>query len=181
MRNVNNCLEMLRIREEIIKFSERDAMTGLYNRRGMDVNICELLNSANAGDSVIVFVIDMDGLKHINDTYGHSEGDYGINAIAAAVAGIKRNNEICVRAGGDEFYMIGVGKYNNIDQVIRAERFNLALSETNKSSGKPYEISASIGSAMRLFTPDLDIDELLEEADAKMYKNKVSRKKQRTN
>lgn len=181
MRNVNNCLEMLRIREEIIKYSERDAMTGLYNRRGMDVNIRELLSTANTGDSVMVFVIDMDGLKHINDTYGHSEGDYGINAISAAVSSVKRNNEICVRAGGDEFYMIGVGKYNNIDQVIRAERFNLALSETNKSSGKPYEISASIGSAMRLFTPDLDIDELLEEADAKMYKNKVSRKKQRTN
>ena len=76
MRNVNNCLEMLRIREEIIKFSERDAMTGLYNRRGMDVNICELLNSANAGDSVIVFVIDMDGRKHISDTYGHSRCRY---------------------------------------------------------------------------------------------------------
>lgn len=181
IRNVNNCLEMLRIREEILKFSERDAMTGLYNRRGMDVNIRELLSTANTGDSVIVFVIDMDGLKHINDTYGHSEGDYGINAISAAVSSVKRNNEICVRAGGDEFYMIGVGKYNNIDQVIRSERFNLALSEINKSSGKPYEISASIGSAIRLFTPDLDIDELLEEADANMYKNKVSRKKQRTN
>lgn len=181
MRNVNNCLEMLRIREEIIKFSERDAMTGLYNRRGMDANLRELLNTASAGDSIIVFVIDMDGLKRINDTYGHSEGDYGINAISAAVSSVKRNNEICVRAGGDEFYMIGVGKYTSIDQVIRAERFNLALSEINKSSGKPYEISASIGSAIHLFTPDLDIEELLEEADSKMYKNKVSRKKQRTN
>lgn len=181
MRNVNNCLEMLRIREEIIKFSERDAMTGLYNRRGMDVNLRELLCSANTGDDVIVFVIDMDGLKRINDTYGHSEGDYGIKLIATAINSVKRSNEICVRAGGDEFYLIGIGKYSSIDQILRAERFNIALSEINKSSGKPYEISASIGSAMHLFTPDLNIEELLEEADAKMYKNKVSRKKQRTN
>ena len=92
-----------------------------------------------------------------------------------------RNNEICIRAGGDEFCLIGVGKYSSIDLIIRTERFNLALTEINKSSGKPYEISASVGTAMRLFTTDLNIDELFEEADANMYKNKVRRKKQRTN
>lgn len=179
MRNVNNCLEMLRIREEIVKFSERDAMTGLYNRRGMEANLRELLIKANPGDNVLVFVIDMDGLKTINDTYGHSEGDYGINAIAAAVSSVTRNNEICVRAGGDEFYMIGIGSYSAIDQVIRPERLALALTEINKSSGKPYEISASIGSAMHIFTPDFNIEDLLEEADEMMYKNKSRRKKQR--
>lgn len=179
MRNVNNCLEMLRIREEIVKFSERDAMTGLFNRRGMDVHLRELFGKAKTGDNVIVFVIDMDGLKTINDTYGHSEGDYGINSIAAAVSSVTRNNEICVRAGGDEFYMIGIGSYSAIDQVIRPERLALALAEINKSSGKPYEISASIGSAMHIFTPDFNIEDLLEEADEMMYKNKSRRKKQR--
>lgn len=179
MRNVNNCLEMLRIREEIVKFSERDAMTGLYNRRGMDVHLRKLFNKAKTGDNVIVFVIDMDGLKTINDTYGHSEGDYGINSIAAAVSSVTRNNEVCVRAGGDEFYMIGIGSYSAIDQVIRPERLALALTEINKSSGKPYEISASIGSAMRIFTPDFNIEDLLEEADEMMYKNKSRSKKQR--
>lgn len=179
MRNVNTCLEMLRIREEILKFSERDAMTGLYNRRGMNAYIRDIFSKAEYGDNIVVFVIDMDGLKHINDTYGHSEGDYGISSVAAAVSSVTRNNEICVRAGGDEFFLIGVGKYSAIDLVIRTERFNLALTEINKSSGKPYEISASVGTSIRLFTPDLDIDELLEEADAKMYKSKVARKKQR--
>lgn len=179
MRNVNNCLEMLRIREEIVKFSERDAMTGLFNRRGMDVHLRELFGKAKTGDNAIVFVIDMDELKTINDTYGHSEGDYGINSIAAAVSSVTRNNEICVRAGGDEFYMIGIGSYSAIDQVIRPERLALALTEINKSSGKPYEISASIGSAMHIFTPDFNIEDLLEEADEMMYKNKSRRKKQR--
>lgn len=181
IRNVNNCLEMLRIREEILKFSERDAMTGLYNRRGMNAYIRDVFSKAEYGDNVVAFVIDMDGLKSINDTYGHSEGDYGINSVAAAVSSVTRNNEICIRAGGDEFCLIGVGKYSAIDLIIRTERLNLALTEINKSSGKPYEISASVGTAMRLFTTDLNIDELLEEADANMYKNKVSRKKQRTN
>lgn len=179
IRNVNNCLEMIRIREEILKFSERDAMTGLYNRRGMNAYIRDIFSKAEFGDNIVVFVIDMDGLKHINDTYGHSEGDYGINSVAAAVSSITRNNEICVRAGGDEFFLIGVGKYSSIDLVIRTERLYLALTEINKSSGKPYEISASVGTSMRLYTPDLNIDDLLEEADANMYKNKVARKKQR--
>ena len=181
IRNVNNCLEMLRIREEILKFSERDAMTGLYNRRGMNAYIRDVFSKAEYGDNVVAFVIDMDGLKSINDTYGHSEGDYGINSVAAAVSSVTRNNEICIRAGGDEFCLIGVGKYSAIDLIIRTERLNLALAEINKSSGKPYDISASVGTAMRLFTNDLNIDELLEEADANMYKNKVRRKKQRTN
>ncbi|MGN0598423.1 MAG: GGDEF domain-containing protein [Oscillospiraceae bacterium] len=179
IRNVNNCLEMIRIREEILKFSERDAMTGLYNRRGMNTYIRNIFSKAKFGDNIVAFVIDMDGLKHINDTYGHSEGDYGINSVAAAVSSVTRNNEICVRAGGDEFYIIGVGEYSSIDLVIRTERLYLALTEINKSSGKPYEISASIGTSIRLYTPDVNIEDLLEEADANMYKNKVARKKQR--
>lgn len=179
MRNVNNCLEMLRIREKILKFSERDAMTGLYNRRGMEANLKECFLGAKLGSNVIAFVIDMDGLKAINDTYGHSEGDYGINSIAAAVSSVTRNNEICVRAGGDEFYIIGVGSYSNIDQVIRPERLGLALKEINKLAEKPYEISASIGSAIGIYSENFDLETLLEEADEEMYKNKVKHKKQR--
>ncbi len=179
MRNVNNCLEMLRIREEIVKFSERDAMTGLYNRRGMKANLSDMLRNAKPGDNVIAFVIDMDGLKAINDTYGHNEGDYAISSTAAAVSSVTRNNEICVRAGGDEFYIIGVGSYSSIDQVIRPERLSLALKEINKSSDKPYEISSSIGSSLHIFTPDINIEDIIKDADDKMYQNKVSRKKQR--
>lgn len=181
IRNVNNAVEMMRIQEELRKFSERDAMTGLYNRRGMETHLNQMRNEAKPGDNIIVFVVDMDGLKHINDTYGHNEGDYGISAIAAAVRSVTRNREICVRAGGDEFYIIGIGEYSAIDAIVRSERLSLAITEVNKSAAKPYEISASIGYSLRLFFPEAGIDAVLNEADEKMYKNKIARKKQRIN
>jgi diguanylate cyclase (GGDEF)-like protein len=181
VRNINNGLEMVKAQEELRKFSERDSMTGLNNRRGMETWLNEKRISAKEGDNVIVFVVDMDGLKAINDTYGHNEGDYGINAIAAAVRSVTRNNEICVRAGGDEFYIIGIGEYSGIDAIIRTERLNLSVSEVNKSAGKPYEISASVGCSLQKYEPEKGIEATIQDADEKMYNNKVMRKKHRTN
>lgn len=179
LRNVSSALEMIRVRSRLQMFSERDAMTGLYNRRGMDKELDKLLKKAKPSDKLMVFVIDMDGLKSINDTYGHSEGDYGIRAIANVSRQIAKNDDICVRAGGDEFYIIGVGDYNSIDALVRIQRFSQALEETDKAAGKPYEISASIGYCCESLSHRIAIDELLRIADGRMYENKIARKKQR--
>ncbi|MBQ5333922.1 MAG: GGDEF domain-containing protein [Oscillospiraceae bacterium] len=179
LRNVSSALEMIRVRTRLRMFSERDAMTGLYNRRGMETELEKLLRNAKSSDKLMVFVIDMDGLKIINDTYGHSEGDYGIRAIANIFRQIARNDDICVRAGGDEFYIIGVGDYNSIDALVRVQRFNQALEEANKTAAKPYEISASIGYCCESISHQIAIDELLRIADGRMYENKTARKKQR--
>ncbi|MCI7767241.1 MAG: GGDEF domain-containing protein [Oscillospiraceae bacterium] len=179
LRNVSSALEMIRVRTRLQMFSERDAMTGLYNRRGMDKELYKLLKKARPTDKLLVFVIDMDGLKIINDTYGHSEGDYGIRAIANVTRQIAKNDDICVRAGGDEFYIIGVGDYNSIDALVRVQRFKQALEETDKAAAKPYEISASIGYCCESLSHKIAIDELLRIADGRMYENKIARKKQR--
>lgn len=179
LRNVNAALEMIRVRAELQKFSERDAMTGLYNRRGMAAELDKLMRTAKPTDRAIVFVIDMDGLKYINDTFGHSEGDYGIKTIAHVTRQICKNDEICVRAGGDEFYIIGIGDYNSIDALVRAEQFNQLLAETDKAAGKPYEISASIGCCCESLFHNNNISDLLKIADSRMYNNKIAKKKQR--
>ncbi|MDE7294144.1 MAG: GGDEF domain-containing protein [Oscillospiraceae bacterium] len=178
IRNVNNALEMIRVQNRLMAFSERDAMTGLYNRRGMERKVKEMAAHATVRDSWLVFVIDMDGLKFINDTYGHSEGDYGISAVAAASGQIARSSEICVRAGGDEFYIIGLGEYNYIDAIVRIEKFNEALAEENKAE-KPFEISASIGFCCEAFSSGCGIDDIIRLADGRMYESKVERKKAR--
>ncbi len=181
IRYVNNALEMMTIREELKKFSERDAMTGLYNRRKLSEWENRVRENAKPNDNIIVFVIDMDGLKYINDTFGHNEGDYGIKAIAAAVSSVTRNNEICIRAGGDEFYIIGIGDYSGMDAIIRSERLSLSFAEVNKSAEKPYEISASIGYSLNLFSSGISLGDAIKDADKKMYENKTARKKQRVN
>lgn len=179
LRNVSSALEMIRVRTRLQMFSERDAMTGLYNRRGMDKELERLLKNAKSSDKMLVFVIDMDGLKFINDTYGHTEGDYGIKTIANVSRQMTKNDEICVRAGGDEFYIIGVGDYSSIDALIRVQRFNQAIEETAKATAKPYEISASIGYCCESLSHQIAFAELLRIADGRMYQNKTARKKQR--
>lgn len=66
-----------------------------------------------SGENLFACVIDMDGLKYINDTFGHQEGDFGIIAVSKAVKAITEGNELCVRAGGDEFFVIGIGQYDD--------------------------------------------------------------------
>lgn len=178
LRNVNNALEMIRVQHRLTMFSERDAMTGLLNRRGMELRLDELNSHATASSSWLVFVIDMDGLKYINDTFGHSEGDKGISIIASAARQIARSDEICVRAGGDEFYVIGVGEYNMIDAIVRIQKFNQALAEENKLN-RPYELSASIGYCCEPVNSGIGFDGALKLADSRMYEDKIKRKKER--
>ena len=84
----------------------------------------KLLENAQEQDRLLACVVDMDGLKYINDTFGHAEGDYGIRVVADAVARMTGEGEICCRAGGDEFYMIGVGQYTEDDLLNRESLFN---------------------------------------------------------
>lgn len=181
MRNLNSAIEVIRVRRSLLAFSQRDAMTGLYNRWGMEEKLKTMIKNAGARDSLAVFVIDMDGLKYINDNFGHSEGDYGINAVASAARRICRNNEICVRAGGDEFYIMGVGDYSVTDCIVRVQQFSLAIEDANKTSNKPYAISASIGYCCELISSSMSIEDTVSLADSRMYENKQARKKSRAN
>ncbi len=153
-------------------------MTGAYNRRGMKLMFDDLSSNANSDDSIMALVIDMDRLKAINDTYGHENGDFGINAVCKAAMSITYEKEICVRAGGDEFYVIGIGEYSPEDVNQRIVLFEDKLTEINRKHNKPYLISASIGSACIPLIGGVDLTRIIKIADAKMYENKVRKKAQ---
>lgn len=177
LRNVNNALEMIRAKNSLRKLSIYDAMTGAYNRRGMDMMLQNMLNGANEGDNLFVSVIDMDGLKYVNDNFGHAEGDFGIKLVCDSAIKTSRTEEICIRAGGDEFYVVGVGKYTQEDIVQRKKEFYDSIRMADRTSGKPYPISASIGCAIAPVCDSLYIMSVVNEADEDMYKNKLERKK----
>ena len=88
---------MTRVRTKLTMYSEFDAMTGLMNRRGMEHRLTGML-----GKQPMMFacVLDMDGLKYINDNFGHAEGDSAIIELAHAARSITMPGEICIRAGG---------------------------------------------------------------------------------
>lgn len=173
VRNVNNALEMVRVQNRLISYSLYDSMTGLLNRRGMDIGFRRLLSKAESGQSCAVFVIDMNGLKKINDQYGHSEGDYAIMQLAYCVNAMATDDSfIAVRAGGDEFYVIGIGDIT--EQLLEDRRTMLfeSLERMDREGGKPYKITASVGSCLRPYTEDIKLEELIHSADAIMYINK---------
>lgn len=181
MRNVNNALEMTRVNNRLVDFSEIDKLTGLKNRRGMENGIKELVASAEENSYCYAIVFDLDGLKNINDNYGHTEGDYAIKSIASAVAKIAdHEHEVAVRAGGDEFYLIGVNPHITEKTLIaKVSTYRSIVEEFNNSSNKPYEISASVGFSLRkLVTPD-DIDKAVNSADKHMYLCKAESKRGR--
>lgn len=114
----------------------------------------------------------MNGMKKINDTYGHSEGDYCIRVLSTAVKQIAFPDEICVRAGGDEFYIIGIGGYAETMNA-RADRFRVILQELHSKAGKDYEISASIGMVTEIIDENTNVDAVINRADKKMYEEKI--------
>lgn len=179
LRNVNNSLELIRAKNRLRRLSIYDEMTGAYNRRGMNLMLSKLLEGAREGDKLWAAVIDMDGLKYVNDNFGHGEGDYAIQTICRCVMEAAKQGEICIRAGGDEFYILGVGKYTEEEKEQRRSLFEESIKRADMESGKPYPISASMGCALAEISDDLQIISVINKADVEMYKNKIERKKQR--
>ena len=175
LRFVNNSLEMVRTKYKYMISAVRDQMTGLLNRRGMYEKLDILMNASKSADRLFVAVVDMDKLKYVNDTYGHSEGDYCITAVASAAQKVTMTDELCVRAGGDEFFIIGVGDYDESDINKRIKKFTSTMQNLSDNSGKEYVITASIGCAVG--SKD-SFDETLSAADKEMYINKQKRKKE---
>lgn len=176
IRNINNALEMSRAKNRISNLSEHDMMTGLLNRRGMELRLNELTAKAAPDAAYFCCVIDMDGLKYMNDTYGHNIGDSGLLVIAEAAQSITSENELCVRGGGDEFYVVGTGQYSPADCEDKIRRFREFIAEHNASNRLPVPISASIGCSVSDGLGADAFSNAMEEADVQMYRDKRSRK-----
>lgn len=180
LRYLNNALEMARSKERLQTLSVRDEMTGAYNRRGMYGLFRSMLAEAKEGDALFVAVVDMDGLKYVNDTFGHGEGDYGIRAVYETLSSVARKGEICIRSGGDEFFLIGIGRYDREEEARRARVFTEAIARTSERAAKPYGISASIGCAVFPDCRQITLDAALSEADERMYRYKVKNRRHRS-
>ncbi len=179
LRSVSSALETVRVKNRLKMLSIYDEMTGAYNRRGMKMMLERMCKEAKEGDSFFAAVIDMDELKFINDNFGHSEGDFGIRLVCKAAMAVSRVGEICVRAGGDEFYILGIGQYGADEIQQRIERFTKSMEAAAHDSAKSYPIMGSMGCAIAPFDKNLQIESVINAADVEMYRSKVERKKQR--
>ena len=164
----------------------RDMLTGLYNRYGVEKFFSDFLHEClEKGTKLAVIIVDMDGLKQINDTYGHHEGDYAIKAIAAALKAASGNDEICTRAGGDEFVVLAKN-YDHLRANDYIRNVRDYISAKVRSENKRYEVAVSVG--IHIADPSMaGKEDLLDEyqlfsrylkiADQAMYDEKREHKK----
>lgn len=160
----------------------QDAMTGIYNRRGFYKMLNRLLNKEeNQGKYLNIVSVDMDGLKYINDNFGHAEGDFAITTMAKAMSATGGEDAICARFGGDEFICALLSdEENSIDRKEWNEKINAHIAELPHVKEKPYPIQASVGISCSQVEKGVDADSMILSADKQMYQDKVDRKKQRT-
>ena len=154
-----------------------DPLTGLYNRRGFYQYAVPMFEKAVENKSTVAIVsADLDGLKFINDNYGHAEGDNAIKAVANALLYASENGGICARFGGDEFVVAGITDLSESEYIENfRKRFNEFLDKYNSESGKPYKAAASLGMTCRKPQNDA-VDELIKLSDDLMYTEKSTRR-----
>lgn len=163
---LNDAMRSQREREQaLLHRALHDPLTGVANRAMLADRIEQ---EAPAG----LLVIDLDGFKSVNDTYGHAVGDVVLCAVADRLTEVSRADDLVVRLGGDEFVVVLFGS-PDIDAVDEVrERLTTALSEPVHVGGLEVPIRASIGSVVA--TPSSTPSELLAEADRVMYERKRS-------
>lgn len=122
-----------------------------------------------------LILIDIDGLKMINDRYGHLEGDYALRTTVQLVKSVLKKNDIIARTGGDEFLILldDCKSKEQIDQTVR--EIHLTLSQYNEAAKKEYMLECSMGAEI-FDTEFADVDQLMACVDKLMYQNKKAKK-----
>jgi diguanylate cyclase (GGDEF)-like protein len=152
-----------------------DALTGLANRYELEERLTAALAGADHG-AIALLVVDLDGFKPINDSFGHAVGDEMLAAVAARLKaavreGDGRQTDTVARLGGDEFVILTAADPEGPSAIVR--RIRQALEGPITTTAGPLRIGASVGIAMS--QSDSDPDELLRRADKAMFRSKLAR------
>lgn len=167
-------LEIKAEQQKVMKVYLHDSLTGLYNRNGFYEKVDDLIDNGR-DKQLSVISMDMDGLKRINDTLGHAEGDKALIALGQIIREASAG-ELAARIGGDEFLIAFTG--DDIEEKTRqmVQDIEDLIPEFNDTHSLKYKLNASIGS----FTSDIGnhtLDYFLRKADELMYEVKAQHKK----
>ena len=167
--------------EKLRELSLVDELTGLNNRRGfMLLAEQQLLTAERMKQTALLLYADLDGLKRINDSLGHPEGDRALIDTAGLLKRTFRTSDIIARLGGDEFVVLAIDTSDHAEETI-LQRLQDYLVNHNLQENRAYQLSVSAG--ITRFDPDqpCTLDELLERGDKAMYEQKQAKKRVFTN
>lgn len=174
MRAVRCAAKQYRLQTELGSLALTDDLTGLYNRRGfMALAERQLKLGRRFGREMLLFVMDVDHLKHINDSFGHSEGDLALRRTAEALEQTFRDSDVVARLGGDEFAVLAIEASGHSEATINTRLFKRLKSTGARESR--YQISLSTGLARFNSGSAASLEELMATADRAMYEHKRQR------
>jgi two-component system cell cycle response regulator len=151
------------------ELSVKDELTGLYNKRYLNIHLpLETVRAKRYNHPLAFFLMDIDNFKHHNDTYGHADGDKVLARLGLVIAGAVRSCDIACRFGGEEFAVI-LPDTDGDQAMVVAERIrrNFAELEFYPHPGEKVQKTISIGIAQYIAGESEDV--LLERADSNMY------------
>ena len=180
--NSMNITDRKQMEEQILAISMTDQLTGLHNRRGFLILAEQHLKlSDRTKMGMLLFFADLDGMKRINDTLGHEEGDRALIDVATILQETFRSSDIIARIGGDEFAVLAIEATGITAETIMM-RLKNQINEHSKKEKRHYKISISMG--ITRYDPEnpcsLDLDDLMSHADKLMYKQKRSKNRSRS-
>lgn len=157
------------------ELSQEDELTGLYNRRGfLKLAGLQLQVCSRAEQKGLLLFIDLDLMKHINDAFGHKEGDEALIRVSRILRSTFRESDIIARFGGDEFIVFCPNTSADRAEDILTHLKGITDIEASRLS-KPYRLSISAGYAeFNPFDP-CSLEKLINTADRRMYSNKKAK------
>lgn len=171
-RALQYAVERHRLTAELRNLSLVDELTGLYNRRGFFTHGEQHLKAIQRTKGVTLLVyVDLDGMKEVNDTYGHQEGDSALRGAAEVLNKTFRQSDIIARMGGDEFTILASPIAIESAEII-SSRLEENLKEINSKKERPYELSLSLGIGDFPYDSELSLEEMVTSVDKEMYRDK---------
>jgi diguanylate cyclase (GGDEF)-like protein/PAS domain S-box-containing protein len=166
--------ERARLQEKLEKVAVTDELTGLLNRRGfLLIAGQEHKVAMRQQHGVAVAYLDLDGLKTINDRLGHEQGDHALRLFADVLRDVFRESDVVARLGGDEFAALAYDVDGaEVDRILA--RLEATLADATLVGD--YPLSSSVGVALCAPGQASSLDDLLAQADERMYEHKRARK-----
>lgn len=173
LNSISKRRELQRTNEKLETLYIQDPLTELYNRFGYKQEGSRFFREHNR--RVYLAFLDVDGLKKINDTYGHAMGDIAICGVADVMKQIFHDGQVLIRMGGDEFLTIGSCD-EKIDADEKQQEIAEYLEDYSMRNGLPFALRASVGFVWNTDGED-DLETLVQKADRRMYQIKQFKKK----